>query len=191
MKMAKIGNNVHWIAIILLGVAANASAQRYPIGAGQVASALNGAGYQVLREQIVLPAPIQAGTPAPALRIRTVQAMPDHSTLIRLECATATECLPFYVKIRTDRDGGQTPASKQIAQLIPAVADTGAAQRPTVVHAGSPATLQLDGTHIHIRIPVVCIESGKFGQTVRARGADNRQIYTAEVVSATLLKGTL
>jgi hypothetical protein len=60
-----------------------------------------------------------------------------------------------------------------------------------VIRNGSPAMLQLDGAHVHIRIPVICLESGAAGQTIRATDKDRRRTYAAQVVDNGLLQGRL
>jgi flagella basal body P-ring formation protein FlgA len=60
-----------------------------------------------------------------------------------------------------------------------------------VVKAGSPATLLLDGDHVHIRLSVICLQNGITGQTIRATSKDHTVVYTAEVVDGGVLKGRL
>jgi flagella basal body P-ring formation protein FlgA len=59
------------------------------------------------------------------------------------------------------------------------------------VRKGSTATLLLDSDRVHIRFPVVCLENGVPGQKIRVTGVDRRQVYMAEVIDGTLLKGRL
>jgi flagella basal body P-ring formation protein FlgA len=59
------------------------------------------------------------------------------------------------------------------------------------VRAGSPATLLLEGAHVHISLSVVCLESGAVGQTIRASSPDHRQVYKAQVVRDGVLEGRL
>ena len=59
------------------------------------------------------------------------------------------------------------------------------------MRAGTQAVLLLEGDRVHIRITVVCIDNGTSGEKIRVRSIDNRQLYVAEVVDATLLKGSL
>ena len=59
------------------------------------------------------------------------------------------------------------------------------------VHAGSHATLLIDGQRLHIKLPVICLENGVAGHSIRVTALDHKQTYVAEVVDATLLKGTL
>jgi hypothetical protein len=58
-----------------------------------------------------------------------------------------------------------------------------------VVRAGRPATLLLDGAHVHIRIAVVCLENGAAGQTIRVASKDHRQTYTAKVSRRSSIEG--
>ena len=86
--------------------------------------------------------------------------------------------------------------------VVPLVAPTReaatahAAARPAsashaTVEAGSRATLLLEGERLHIKVPVICLESGEPGSSIRVAGLDRKQTYFAQVVDATLLKGNL
>lgn len=61
----------------------------------------------------------------------------------------------------------------------------------TQVLAGSRATLLIEAKRLHIKVPVVCLEKGVAGQTIRVSSLDRKQTYRAEVVDSTQLKGTL
>ena len=59
------------------------------------------------------------------------------------------------------------------------------------VHAGSRATLLIDGQRLHIKLPVICLGKGLAGSTIRVTALDHKQSYLAEVIDSTLLKLTL
>ena len=69
------------------------------------------------------------------------------------------------------------------------------AQQPdpgsVVIRSGSSAILELEGPHIHIRIPVICLQNGAAGQTIRATDKDHRRIYAAQVTDIAILRGRL
>jgi hypothetical protein len=49
----------------------------------------------------------------------------------------------------------------------------------------------LDSDRVHIRLSVICLESGVPGQTIRVTGKDRKLVYRAEVIDGSLLKGRL
>jgi hypothetical protein len=108
---------------------------------------------------------------------------------VRMSCAMSEQCLPFFVSIHTGSaprpaiaadDGSSTGVQR--ASIDP---------KAFVVRAGAPATLLLDGVHVHIRIAVVCLENGAPGQTIRVASRDRRQTYVAKVVDQAVLRASL
>jgi hypothetical protein len=97
---------------------------------------------------------------------------------VRMNCANA-ECLPFFVAVQWGQNV-PTPA-----------AFAGAASKQIVLHAGSTATLILDNDHVHIKLPVICLESGAIGQTIRVASKDHKLTFSAQVGDPAALKGTI
>jgi hypothetical protein len=168
---------------------AAAFAARSPITADEVATALNLAGMRATGKQVVLPADLVATSSTPVLKVESMELWGDHQLKARISCVKSEECLPFFVTVR----GSQTEA------VVPVVADHSAAAilRETsdsisvVLHAGSRATLLLEGGHVHIQLPVVCMQNGTVGQTIRVSSPDHKQTYVAQITSANLVKGRL
>jgi hypothetical protein len=134
------------------------------ITAEQVAAAINGAGIKVSADQVVLLSDVVAKTSSPALKVESMERWGDRRMRVRMNCAKAEECLPFFVAVSWSQ---------------------------AVVRAGSPAVLLIEGDHIHIQIQVVCLENGAPGQTIRASSKDHRQTYTAKVGEDAVLRGKL
>jgi hypothetical protein len=157
---------------------------REPIAPEQIAGAITAAGVAVSAQQITLLSDVVARTAYPALKVRAVERNGDGALKVRLECLKPAECLPFFVSI--ERHGGQSES----ALPRKGNGDMGreAASR-LEVHAGSEANLVLEGPHIEIQIPVICLESGSKGQRIRVAGKDRRLSYTAEVVDGNQLRG--
>ncbi len=84
------------------------------------------------------------------------------------------------------QDAPGLPSAVSTRPVGPVAGATG-----TQVHAGSQAVLLIDGGRLHIKVPVICLEAGEAGHTIRVTALDHRQTYRAEVVDSTLLKGTL
>lgn len=60
-----------------------------------------------------------------------------------------------------------------------------------VLHAGSHAVLLIDDDHLHMRLPVVCLENGVLGAVIRVASGDRKHMYRAEVLDGNSLKGRL
>jgi hypothetical protein len=183
-------NSLKPILVCALGAAAalpaTAAAGRYPITTAQIAAAVSTTGVYVLPAQVVLPVTIVASVSNPQLKVKSIGPGNDDRTLARLECANPEQCLPFIVTLRT-ASGAASPSSSVNAP--PAAAAT----KPSapVVRAGAPATLLLEGLHVHISLAAICLESGAVGQTIRAASSDRKQVYTVRVVREGVLEGHL
>ena len=173
-------------ATALPAAAASAS---HTISIEQISSAISDAGMPISPEEITLLSQVRATTDAPRLKVRSIQNGSDHAAIVRIECENPGECLPFFVKTRLSQNAGSATAPPILSPSL-AVA-TRNASRAIVVRAGTQAVLLLEGDRVHIRITVVCIDNGTSGEKIRVRSIDNRQLYVAEVVDATLLKGSL
>jgi hypothetical protein len=165
-------------------LAANATA-REPISAAQVAGAISNAGVNISAQQVTLLADVAATTAEPTLVMESMERWGDHRMKVRMNCANA-ECVPFYVAIQW----GTEPIPAAFANRAATGAGSAkAAPGAVVLRAGSTAILMLEGDHVHIQLPVVCLESGAVGQTIRVASKDHKQTFVAQVGDATLLKG--
>ena len=182
---------LNWIVLGLLSVPAIAAATHYPITTEQVAAAIADSGLQTTAADITLPGAVFALSRTPTLRIRSAQPMPDHSTVIRVECEASRECLPFYAKVHTAPGERMGIPQRNLSGSHAALLETRSPRLGPAVHSGDQAVLRLEGDHVRIDIPVVCIESGDRGARIKVRSAAGRQIYTAEVIDVAILKGSL
>jgi hypothetical protein len=173
---------------ILAALPAGAASGRYAIGADRIVAAMAGMGMQVSAAQLTMLTGAVATTADPQLRVESIERWPGDRVMVRMECASQEQCLPFFVSVRLGSVGSNQLAQAQSAMNMERIARTAPAM---AVRAGSPATLLLDGDHVHIRVAVVCLESGAIGQTIRASGPDHQQTYAAQVAGSGLLKGRL
>jgi len=172
-----------------LVTAANA-AEHYVISVDCVTAAISRAGVDVSPDQVAFLTGAVATKQAPELRLRSVQKLDNDRLLARMECVVDQECLPFFVHIQVGQGG-----NAQIAAISRVVTSSGATGQPgagpVVVHSGSRVVLMLDGDHVHIRIPAICLQSGTAGQVIRVSDTNRRLIYSAQVVDASAVKGRL
>jgi hypothetical protein len=188
-----------WLIMICIffGTVAPASAgmRRYAISAEQVAGAVGRMGVQVTASQVSLLTDVGSSTPVPALQVRSVEKFEGGRFVVRMECASGDECVPFMASIQM-REAGATQfadVAGRMSLLRSSYSNSEPAARPReiVIRNGSPAVLQLDGEHIHIKIPVICLGSGSAGEKIRVTDKDHRRVYLAEVVESGLLRGKL
>ena len=172
------------VAVSLPGLAAT----RTSITPAEVAGAMNRFGIPIAPQQVVLLSDVVAASAHPALRVESVQRWDGRQLMARLSCANPGECVPFFVALRVD---SQTQAQIPAQASAPLISPERMALQSPLVRAGTPATLLLDGDHVHIRLTVICLQNGTAGQTIRATDKDRRIFYTAQVADHGLLKGRL
>ena len=175
--------------------AAFAATGQYSISAEQVAASVNRMGVQIAPRQVTILADAVSATPSPVLQVRSLERLDTDRFMARLVCENSSDCVPFMASIQVDRNGAAQLASissrqsPQVQQVLRAGPQPG--PESIVIRGGAPAMLQLEGDHVQIRIPVICLQSGAAGQTIRATDKDHRRIYAAQVVSNGLLRGRL
>jgi hypothetical protein len=172
-----------------------AASSRYAISTAQVATAVGKMGVRIDPSQVTLLTDVVAASPYSALTVRSVERLGADRFMARMECANSDDCLPFMASVHV---GGEDAAqlvkvSSSLSLLKDSSPETSSQPRtkPMLIRSGSHAVLQLDGSHIHIKIPVICLQTGSEGQTIRATDIDHKQIYAAKVAGEGLLQGRL
>ncbi|HVI08292.1 MAG TPA: flagella basal body P-ring formation protein FlgA [Candidatus Binatia bacterium] len=96
-----------------------------------------------------------------------------------LRCARAEQCVPFLVWAK---DANRTPEPGR----------TRAARQPDsvahIVTPGQSATLVWDDAGIRVTVPVICLEGGAVGATVRVRVKNGPEVLRAVVTGAHALR---
>lgn len=197
------------MAAALAPAAAATNQQRFPIESTQVKAALQTAHFSASGAEVVLLAHLTSTTTEPRFEVSEVLPWGTRSAHVRLVCMPSEECLPFYVAVEwpsvslarsallaagvpasaIDRAEGVTPSSAMA--FAPRTTAKTAAEPVDVVRSGSRALLEMDGERLHVQVPVICLESGAAGNTIRVTGLDHRQTYEALVIDGKLLKGRL
>ena len=93
--------------------------------------------------------------------------------------------MPFYVLVH-GLDTVELKATEVRALPAPA-----ASAPQNVIHGGDHAMLILESADSRMSLPVICLQSGVRGQTIRVASPDHRQVYEAKVVAPGMLKGSL
>lgn len=169
----------------------------------EVASALNAQGIVVNAAQITMLADVVAARGDSLLEVKSLERWDSVRNRVELGCHRSGECLSFYVFVQwpnateaakairifnhAGNGAGDVPPEHGDATL-PGVRR---AQAGPVLKSGARATLVIDQGRLHIRVPVICLESGRAGGMVRVQSRDHRQIYLAQVLDGSSLKGSL
>ncbi len=194
----------HIAVLAAVGVSLPLAAQlrprdRYAITAEQVAAKLSASfaqkGLALQADQVALPADLTASQEAPLLEIRSVGSLGAlhgkradlMSSAVKMACVNSRVCLPFYAIVtlpggiqpnaRGDKDmpmGSGTPIHQEI-----------------LVKSGAHIRLLVDSGAAHIQMSVVSMECGSLRQQIKVRSADHKQVYTAEVIDAGTVRGSL
>jgi hypothetical protein len=187
--MTRFVNGLIGVVIAASSLPAAVAAARYTISAEQISMAISDAGLPVSPAQVKMLTQVRAATDSPRLNVESIQRLGNNTAIVRMGCGDSAQCLPFFVKAELSQNAGSEATSLSIVQVLPN--SPRASSRQPVMRAGAQAVLLLESERVHIRVPVVCIENGALGQRVRVRAVGNRQLYVAEVVDATSLKGSL
>jgi hypothetical protein len=173
---------------LALAVPAWAAPASTAITAEQVAAAISSTGAQTTPAQVTLLSNVVATTPAPRLKVESIERWGDQKIKVRLNCIQADQCLPFFVAVQWSQAQAVPPEFADPSSVASHRAMPGSR---FVLHAGSPAILLLEGDHIHIQTPVICLESGAPGQTIHVASKDRKLTYTVQVIDGTAVKGNL
>ena len=164
------------------------NAQRALITEERVAKAITSAGLPVLPAQIEFLSDLSATTPDAHLQVVATRPANSGAARVQLRCQDRRECLPFYVLVHGIKSGKVSRAPLQLASLNGRTQNTLSTE---LVHGGDHATLILETADSRISMPVICLQGGLRGQTVRVRSKDGKRLYRGEVVRANLVKGSL
>jgi hypothetical protein len=179
------------VAMIASTLPASAATGRFSISTNEIAAAVFKLGISVEPAEVTILSDVMSTRPTPPLDVRRVEHFGANEFMVRMECASSEDCLPFFARIHVEQNN-VAQMSKLASGFSPL---NGSAASPqsghTVIRSGSSAILSLDGEHVHIRIPVICLENGAAGQTVRATDKDHHRIFLAQVVEDGLLQGSI
>jgi hypothetical protein len=172
---------------------AEAGMKRYPVTTEMVVTAMQYRQLPTEGVEVRLAAPITAAADNPMLDVQSVTQVNAHSAQLKVVCRNRTQCLPFYVSATWPEAsaGGilSTPANK--VEQPKASPQQAPSASHDAIKPGSHATLMIEEGKIHIRLQVVCLQGGSAGDEVRVSTADHKVTYKAEIVTPSLLKGSL
>ncbi len=194
-----------WLLGVALAMipASRAQSPRFAVTADQVVAAMQGHAWPVSGVQVRLPAAITTAVADPKLGIETASMLTAHQARLRIVCRVPAACLPFFATAvwpdsaepvsppsgESLAAGRTTPASTEPASTEPKTPAQDAS--PHKLRAGAPVVLMLEGERIHIRLQAISLQGGEPGDHIRVSTRDRRQTYVAEILTPTLLRGSL
>jgi Chaperone for flagella basal body P-ring formation len=189
MFREKSANNIVLAAVMFLAVMPVARSQtsvvRSAALAHSVADAMELTGTAVNPDQIEFLSGASHIKEGAEVRVLNVSNRTDGVLKVELRCQDNHECLPFYVLVHgLDRVNLVLPEKR--AQPL-----TAAKVPQNLIRGGDHATLILEGRDSRISMPVICLQSGARGQTIRVASTDRKQVFDAEIVATGMLKGNL
>ncbi len=171
--------------------APSATRKVYVLGEQQVAAAVSTSQLLISSKQIQLLATIVATQPSPRLDVVSAEAWGERRSKVRIACHEAHECLPFWVAVNWPDEGHARSAIALWEHSNRNGARVLSKRQPPVLRAGQAATMVVDSGRVHLQLPVICLESGAVGRTIRVSSRDHKQVFAAEVVSSEIVKGKI
>jgi hypothetical protein len=186
--MRKGKNKLAWCVLMFAAALPAAMGQAdsaRSISTQRVADAMAAAGIVVNLDQIELLSGISGTRENASVRVVSVADQAGGSLKVKLRCEDNQECLPFYVLVH---GLDAVNAGPTITRAVPVVK---ASSPQNVIRGGDRATLILESPDSRMSLPVICLQSGVRGQTIRVASPDHRQLFNAEVIAPGILKGSL
>jgi hypothetical protein len=176
-------------AVVLVTSVCCQATEWSPVSARQVAHSLAEQGLPLSEDKITLSAQVLASSEVPSFDVVTSELLAERSqgasrhARLRLACQQPARCLPFFITVALP-EGAELPVTHTAGMQR-------RADEVISMKAGSRATLLISTLQMHIRIPVVSLQSGAVGAAIHVASLDRKQTYTAIVVSPTVLTGEM
>jgi flagellar basal body P-ring formation chaperone FlgA len=138
---------------------------------------------QVLDPLLSLPSDSQ-------LRVTSVRTgYSPGSWLLRLECASRRDCLPFHVVLRAPGVGrresfGADLAAKAAGKDQPSRPQT----NPAVARSGDHVLLVEERSGMRLKVTAVCLQSGGLGDQIRVRNLATQRVLVATIAGKNLVR---
>ena len=166
----------------LPGQVAEAVARDLKIDSPEVLSERN---LQVLTPLSSLPA-------GAALHVVSAKAGGDSGTwLLRLDCASRRDCLPFHVLLHAAETDITLPGKRGTLTANPrsgsSARKSGTATAP-VARSGDQVELVEELSGMRLRAKAVCLESGGLGEWIRVRNLATRRIVSAKIAGKAVVR---
>ena len=140
----------------------------------------------VERNLIVL-APFTALPDGTAIHVTSARASFAGTWVLRLDCGSRRDCLPFHAMLRLPEAQPLRLAGTGAASRLLEV--SAVRNRPAVlVHSGEQVTLVEEFSGLHLRAKAVCLGSGGLGDQVRVQNKSTHRILQVTVAGESLVR---
>ncbi|GAC1656440.1 MAG: hypothetical protein NVS9B15_17600 [Acidobacteriaceae bacterium] len=174
-------------------------AARGPIDAPMVARALAELGLRLDPAQVHFPALLTSASATPRLIAYHAERSKDEHVRVQMKCAKPGDCLAFTVSLDVDGNAAeelmQVVANRHTENPRP-VSGASDQARSSDVRSGAPMvqpgqqlTMWLEEGRMHIHLPVIALDRGFQGSTLRVCTSDRRNTFHAVVLDSSTVKG--
>jgi hypothetical protein len=179
-----------FVAAALAGFVAAACGQHSApqITTSDVVDGLREKGITINAAQVTLLISIPVRTEHPGLEAMKIEPFLNGTSRVLLRCADRTSCIPFYAVVSGLERNEERPRTT-LTLAKPAVQK--AALVPMLLRKGASATLQIVSEDMLITIPVICMQSGRQGDTIKVSSPDRQITYMGEIINSGLLRSHL
>lgn len=187
-----------------LAIAQQPQGTRYPISTTAIAKFLQAHGTKATSSQIHLPMQLTATIPEPHFEIARTRRVADHELDLEVHCQSASECLPFRAMVDVNdsdtvsaavntEDSLNRPARQSSVEAVihaTSLPTEPAAPAPDL-RVGAQAVLVIIDGRMRIHLPVIAMDSGSQGTSIRVCTLDRKRIFHAVVVNGETVQGAL
>ncbi len=137
-------------------------------------------------------APFRSLPPNATIQVISIKSgFTPGSWLVRLDCTSRRDCLPFDAVLRMPGGGGALPAQPGSVIHKTALEVPAAGKRLTtspLVHRGDHAELVAELPGMRLQTQVICLGSGALGDQIRVQTLGTHRTLTATVAGEDLVK---
>ncbi len=206
-RAALLAQSVLWLAGAQAAFAATAAVPQstaqssYAVQVSAITNAVLAAHPELAGDPLDLPGRIFAHEAEPSLTAGPIEnwfggdmrESRNGLARVRVQCRLSSVCLPFYATVHLPLANVSSAAAAPSQPRKATVSSEPAAELP--LHIGSRALLLIDNGVLHLRIPVLCLQAGRPGSTIRVRSAvrdfGGNQFFEATVIDGLSLRGSL
>jgi len=124
------------------------------------------------------------------LRVTSVRAgYAPGSWLLRMECSSRRDCLPFHVVLHAPGAGPREGLGNELTPRAPGKGQSSQAQTSSpVARSGDHVLLVEERSGMRLKVTVVCLQSGGLGDQIRVRNPATQRVLVATVAGKNLVR---
>ena len=141
----------------------------------------------LIERNLVVLAPFTALPDGAAIHVTSARASFAGTWVLRLDCVSRRDCLPFHAMLRLPPAQPPLLAGAAVAPRMLEVS-TGGNRPAALVHSGEQVTLVEESSGLRLRAKAVCLGSGGLGDQVRVQNRSTHRIVLATVAGESLVR---